>query len=222
MDSISSKKKNSSINFINGEYVELYFPNEQIEYRLEICTQNIEGFESCLFLKIPFELLDSFYKGEDFIECRYVQANIVYEFVGEILKIVKGDKPCVVIKNPNKLKKFNQRQRNRLSTQIICEYFVEGIDVGSAVDRNQGFVTIKDVSLDGISFLTTDSIPINARLKMNFFKHNIFLIVEVKKSQIVNQKNFYGSKIVDFIGDSDILYKNLIEKLIKENKNDYL
>ena len=77
---------------------------------------------------------------------------------------------------------------------------------------------IKDASMDGISFQTTDTIPINAVIKMNLFKEGIILKVQVMKVQMVNEKSFYGSRIVDIDEDTKLKYQKMLEKLLNADK----
>ena len=212
----------NSIEFAPGEQVEIYFPEEKIEYRLYCSDKKYKGYEDCLIVKLPNEFKSTFYKGEDFIQCRYVDNNIVYEFGGEILRIVHGQESYVIIKKPANLKKGNSRSKERIFTQILCEYFIINMAPGADYSNKQGFATIKDASTGGVSFLTTDSMAIDTVIKMDFLKTDISIIVEIKKHQIVNDKNFYGAKIIDFIVDDGVKYRNYIQSLANRDSYDSL
>ena len=208
----------SDFQFEPGAQIELYFFDEKFEYRFEISERTNNGYNDCVIVNLPHNRINDFYKGEDFIQCRCVHKIVVYEFTGEILKIIRDDNPCVIIKPAQKIKEFNHRKKSRISVEIVAEYNIEsgvpGLDNGLC----RGFVMIKDASMDGISFQTTDTIPINAVIKMNLFKEGIILKVQVMKVQMVNEKSFYGSRIVDIDEDTKLKYQKMLEKLLNADK----
>lgn len=208
--------ESSQINFIAGDQIEVYFPEEKIEYRFSVSSKVFEGYEDCLVVNLPNEYVDTFYKGEDYIQCRYVSDNIVYKFGGEILKLVYENVASIIIKKPTNLHRGSYRTKNRVSTQILCEYFVQRVVPGEYLSRMQGFATIKDASVGGVSFLTTDTLPNNTVLKMIFNQPAINILVEVTNAQKVNEKNFYGGKLVGYEGDSEAKFKKYLEDLINQ------
>lgn len=209
----------NEIKFIPGEQLEIYFPEEKTEYRFTVSSREFVGFENHLVVDLPSEFRSTFYKGEDFIQCKYVCDNIVYQFGGEIIKIVYENNSYIIIKKPTNLQKASHRTKQRVITQILCEYFVQKVIPGEYISRMQGFATIKDASIGGLSFLTTDTLPNNTVLKMSLNRTNINVYVEVINFQKVNDKNFYGAKIVGFDGDSEHSYRQLLESITNQNES---
>lgn len=203
----------NQIDFKEGNELEIYFPEEKTEYRLSVSSKVFKGFENDLVVILPNIYNKTFYKGEDFIQCKYVADNIVYKFGGEILKLVHGDTCYVIIKKPKNILKTSQRSKDRVSTKILCEYFAHKIIPGETLSRTRGFATIKDASIGGVSFVTTDILPSNTVLKMNLSKEDISIFVEVITCQKVNDKNFYGGKIVDYAEGDKEKFQNLLDKL---------
>lgn len=66
--------------------------------------------------------------------------------------------------------------------------------------------------MGGVSFLTTDTIPIGTIIDMEILRANIFIRVEIKSHQIVNEKNFYGGRIIEYLNDGEEGYRNYIAK----------
>lgn len=213
----NNEVNSSEITFKPGNELEIYFPEEKTEYRLSVASQVFEGFENDLVVTLPKSYSYTFYKGEDFIQCKYVSNNIVYKFGGEILKIVHGDNCYVIIRKPKNIQKGSHRTKDRISTQILCEYFVHKIIPGEYISRTQGFATIKDASIGGVSFLTTDILPSNTVLKMILSRENISIFVEVITSQKVNDKIFYGGKIVGFEDGDDDRYCKYLDFLSSDD-----
>lgn len=217
----TNKINSNELVFTPGEEVELYFFDEQVEYRFPISARKFKDYEGHLILSIPHSRIKSFYKGEDFVQCRYVHDNIVYEFHGEIMRIIKDDMPSVIIKVSQKFKEFNQRKKNRISVDIPSEFQiiagVPGIDGNS-----RGFAMIKDASLDGLSFLTSDIIPTGAIIELNLYRNDIILNVEVKKVQLINEKNFYGGRVVNLEEPTKSKYAHLLEKTLTMDKIDII
>lgn len=209
----NNEVSSSEITFEAGNQLEIYFPEEKTEYRLSVASQTFKGFENDLVVTLPKSYSHTFYKGEDFIQCKYVSNNIVYKFGGEILKIIHGDTCYVIIRKPKNIQKGSHRTRDRVSTQILCEYFVHKILPGEHISRTQGFATIKDASIGGVSFLTTDVLPSSTVLKMTLSRKNISIFVEVITSQKVNDKTFYGGKIVGFEDGDEEKYCKYLEYL---------
>lgn len=201
------------INFKEGNQLEIYFPEEKTEYRLSVSSKTFNGFENDLVVVVPDIYSKTFYKGEDFIQCKYVADNIVYKFGGEILKIIHGETCFVIIRKPKSILKATQRSKDRVSVKILCEYFVHKIVPGEDISRMRGFATIKDASPGGVSFITTDILPSNTILKMDLSKENISIFVEVITSQRINDKNFYGGKIVNYPGYNKDSFLKLLNKL---------
>ena len=213
----NNEVNSSELVFEPGNELEIYFPEEKTEYRLSVASEIFKGFENDLVVTLPKSYSYTFYKGEDFIQCKYVSNNIVYKFGGEILKIIHDDICYVIIKKPKNIQRGSHRTKDRISTQILCEYFVHKIIPGEYISRTQGFATIKDASAGGVSFLTTDILPSNTILKMNLSRKNISIFVEVITSQKVNDKIFYGGKIVDFENGDDEKYYQYLKTLASDD-----
>lgn len=208
----------NEIQFISGNQIEIYFPEEKIEYRFTVSSKEFPGFEDHIVVDLPQEFKNTFYKGEDFIQCKYVSDNIVYQFGGEIIKIVYENKSYIIIKKPANLQKGSHRTKQRVITQILCEYFVQKVVPGEFISRMQGFATIKDASVGGLSLLTTDTFPNSTVLKLVLNKTDIVVYVEIMNFQKVNDKNFYGGKIVGFDNGGEKRYKDLLESIINREE----
>ena len=200
MDNIYSH----DINFEPGKYVEIYFEEEKIRYRLTISDRKFECYPDTIVVNLPLELKNTFYKGEDFLQCKYVDNNIVYDFWGEIIRIVVDNNPCIIIKRPIHIQKENSRSKARLSVNTLAEYTITNKSVGAIDIRNFGFCTIKDVNIDGVSLLTTEIIPVNSILKIDVLKANLSFVIEIKQNQIENNKYLYGGKILEFISPVNV------------------
>ena len=209
----------NDISFSPGDQIEIYFPEEKAEYRFVVSSMVFEGYKDMLVVDLPNTLSNTFYKGEDFIQCKCVSQNVVYTFGGEIIKIVHGKNSYVIIKKPQNFQKETHRSKARVSTQLLCEYFVQKVDPGEYISRMQGFASIKDASIGGVSFLTTDSIPSNTILRMHLNNLNIVFDVEVMSMQRVNDKNFYGGKIINFLGDSEELFSRYLQSMLESSEN---
>lgn len=208
----------NEIEFIPGNQLEIYFPEEKTEYRFTVSDKTFPNCEEHIVINLPDEFRDTFYKGEDYVQCKYVINNIVYQFGGEIIKIIYGNKSYIILKKPLSLKKGSYRAKQRVITNILCEYFVEKVIPGKYLSRTQGFASIKDASSGGVSFLTTDEFPHYTVLRMVLNRTNIVLFVEIMNFQRVNDKNFYGGKIVGFGENSEARYKKMLDSIV--NKDD--
>lgn len=223
MDNNNLDIDSKEIQFLPGNQIEIYFPEEKTQYRLTVSSKKFPNCEEHIVVNLPQEFKNTFYKGEDYIQCKYVINNIVYQFGGEIVKIIYENKSYIIIKKPVVLRKESHRAKQRVMTQILCEYFVEKVIPGQTLTRMQGFAVVKDANTGGISFLTTDEIPNNTVLKMMLNKTNIVLVVEIMNFQRVNNKNFYGSKIIRFENNSEIAYKKMLESIVdKEDLNTFV
>lgn len=209
----------NNISFNDGDQIEIYFPEEKAEYRFVVSSKVFPGYEDMLVVNLPNTLTNTFYKGEDFIQCKCVSENVVYTFGGEIMKIVHGKESYVIIKKPQNFQKETHRSKTRVSIQILCEYFVQKVVPGETISRMQGFASIKDASIGGVSFLTTDYIPPSTILRMNLNNYNITFDVEVMSMQRVNDKNFYGGKIVNFLGDSKEIFSRYLQSMLENSEN---
>lgn len=208
----------NEIKFFPGNQIEIYFPEERIQYRFTVSSKKFPNYDEYVVVDLPDEFKHTFYKGEDYIQCKYVINNIVYQFGGEIVKIIYETNSYIIIKKPVVLRRETHRAKQRVMTQILCEYFVEKVIPGQTLTRLQGFAVIKDANTGGISFLTTDEIPTNTVLKMKLNKTNIILVVEIMNFQRVNNKNFYGSKIIRFENNSEHNYRKMLDSIV--NKED--
>lgn len=211
------------IQFLPGNQIEIYFPEEKTQYRFTVSSRKFPDCDEHIVVNLPQEFVSTFYKGEDYIQCKYVINNIVYQFGGEIIKIIYEHKAYIIIKKPVVLRRETHRAKQRVLTQILCEYFVERVIPGEVLTRMQGFAVVKDANTGGISFLTTDEIPHNTVLKMVLNRSNIVLVVEIMNFQRVNDKNFYGSKILRFENNSESNYKKMLESIVdKEDLNTFV
>ena len=207
----NSNVNSNEVVFKEGNHLEIYFPEEKTEYRLTVSSRTFSGFEDCLIVELPQQFASTFYKGEDFIQCKYVFNNVVYQFGGEIVRLINDNGYFVIIKKPNTLHKEFYRAKSRIVVKLLTEYFVERIAPGEFASRMQGFATIKDASIGGISFLSSDILPNNTIVKMNLLQTNISLVVEIMNYQKVNDKNVYGGKIIRFLNNSEPQYRRLLE-----------
>lgn len=215
---MNNKFNSKDLKFVPGEQIELYFFDEKVEYRFEISKRSFEEYSGFLIVRLPYSKLNDFYKGEDYMQCRYVHKNVVYEFTGEIIRIIKDSDPCIIIKPSNEFKEFNQRKQTRIAVEIVAEYNIESGIPGLNNGITRGFIVIKDASSDGISFQTTDTIPINAIIGLDLYRDGISMKVQVKKVQIVNEKNFYGGLIIDMDDVNKSKFNKLLEKKLNEDK----
>lgn len=213
---MSKIDKTNSIEINSGEFIEICFPEEQVEYKFTVSTRQFKMFNDCIVLDIPYQLKDSFYKGEDFIQCRCIKNNTVYEFCADIVRLVLDDKPCVIIRKSSDLIRSNTLAEKRVATNILCEYSLMQLAPGSQFSRNNGFAIIKDANGKGISFLTIDTLPIGAIVKMNFVKATISIEVEIKRCQLIDDKYSYGAKIQSFCGNSSVSYLDFINSVGRE------
>lgn len=218
MDNYNVDIDSKEIKFISGNQIEIYFPEEKTQYRFTVSSKKFPNCDDYIVVNLPDEFKNTFYKGEDYIQCKYVINNIVYQFGAEIVKIIYENKAYIILKKPGVLRKESHRAKQRVLTQILCEYFVEKVIPGHTLTRMQGFAVIKDANTGGISFLTTDEIPNNTVLKMVLNKTNIVLVVEIMNFQRVNNKNFYGSKILRFENNSEANYRKMLDSIV--NKDD--
>lgn len=212
------------IGFSKGDYIDLLFEKEAVDYKLKIDDLKLDKYT--IILKLDELLKDSFYKGEDLARCRYVKNNIVYEFGAEIIKL-DLTKLLVYIKISEHLKKRTQRNKNRLNASIVCEYIIESIPINSTTTKRRGLGLIKDLSISGVSFNTSNKIPKNTEIFLFFIgrndaleENNIVIKCDVKREQIVNGKYLYGLSIMDFPNDSFDNYKKLLDKLSRVNLDD--
>lgn len=206
--------------FVPDTDIDLYFPDEKVEYRLRV----IKAEDNVLVASIDDSLKKKFYKGEDLIKCTYVKDNMVYEFGGEIEKITDEEGSKVYIKLPEFYQQKGIKRETRVAVNIPAQYIIERCTIDQVMNDRTGLCRICDLNLSGLSFLCVNNIPKNSTLNL-FLKWtgdgNIVLKGDIKKKQAVNSLYNYGIMITDYLDNCKDIYIKLIETSAN-NKRDML